>query len=100
MATKHKSSVSAKDLEALKARGFVEGNPNTIPENISPVLKSQLLQEMGYPGDGSSPNAADLNPSDGHSTGLVPDGQKAKGQQTAMAKDDSTAKAEDTKSKA
>jgi hypothetical protein len=98
MATKHKSSVSAK--EALKARGFVEGNPYTIPENISPVLKSQLLQDMGYPGDGSSPNAADLNPSDGHSTGLVPDGQKAKGQQTAMAKDDSTSKPQDTKSKA
>jgi hypothetical protein len=96
MATKHKSSVSAKDLEALKARGFVEGNPHTIPENISPVLKSQLLQEMGYAGDGSSPNAADLNPSDGHSTGLAPDGQKTKGQQTAMAKDDSTPKKQDT----
>jgi hypothetical protein len=96
MATKHKSSVSAKDLEALKARGFVEGNPHTIPENISPVLKSQLLQDMGYPGDGSSPNAADLNPEDGHSTGLVFDGQKSKGQQTAMAKDDSTPKKQDT----
>jgi hypothetical protein len=96
MATKHKSSVSAKDLEALKARGFVEDNPHTIPENISPVLKSQLLQEMGYPGDGSSPNAADLNPSDGHSTGLAPDGQKPQGQQTAMAKDDATPKKQDT----
>lgn len=68
---KFKADISKEDRQYLIDHGFVEGSPRTIPENISPVLKSQLLQEMGYPGDGSSPNAADRNPPDGHATGYV-----------------------------
>lgn len=43
MATKSKLSKS--DLDDLKAAGYVEGRPETIPDNISPVIKSQLLEE-------------------------------------------------------
>ena len=85
MTKAHKSAISKEDRENLANLGYVEGQPHTIPENISPVLKSQLLQEMGYPGDGSSPNAGDLNPPDGHATGYV--GSKAK-EQTEASKQD------------
>lgn len=81
-----KADISAEDRKFLEENGFVAGQPNTIPRNISPVLKSQLLQEMGYPGDGSSPNAQDLNPADGHSTGYVADGQKNEGAKTPSQK--------------
>ncbi len=40
-----KVKISKADMDALKEAGYVEGNPHTIPENISPVLKSQLLEE-------------------------------------------------------
>ena len=59
-----KADISKEDRQFLIDNGFVEGQPQTIPRNISPVIKSQLLQEMGYPGDGSSPNYQDLNPAD------------------------------------
>lgn len=77
-----KVNISKEDRQFLLDNGFVEGQPHTIPRNISPVLKSQLLQEMGYPGDGSSPNAS------------------ADGQQSALAKDDDKGKKQNaTKSK-
>lgn len=47
--------VTASELKDLKSLGFVEGNKNTIPENISPVLKSRLLTEMGENDAGSTP---------------------------------------------
>lgn len=53
-----KSKITKADREALAQRGFVEGNPNSIPENISPVLKSQLLAEMGENDSGSTPGVA------------------------------------------
>jgi len=53
-----KSKISKTDREALVARGFVEGQPNTIPENISPVLKAQLLAEMDEDASGSTPGEA------------------------------------------
>jgi hypothetical protein len=53
-----KSSVSKAELDELKLRGFVEGNPDTIPENISPVIKSKLLAEMGEDSSGSTPGEA------------------------------------------
>lgn len=40
-----KSKLSKSDLDDLKAAGYVEGRPETIPDNISPVIKSQLLEE-------------------------------------------------------
>lgn len=53
-----KSKITKADREALAQRGFVEGNPSSIPENISPVLKSQLLAEMGENDSGSTPGVA------------------------------------------
>lgn len=52
------TKVSKSELEGLKRMGFVEGQPNTIPENISPVLKSRLLAEMGENDAGSTPGEA------------------------------------------
>lgn len=48
------------ELEDLKAKGYVPGKPNTIPENISPVLKSQLLDisPLDHDGDGRMGGAA------------------------------------------
>ena len=40
-----KAKISKDDLEVLKSRGYVEGNPATIPENLSPVLRHQLIQD-------------------------------------------------------
>lgn len=42
-----KKSVTKEEYADLAKRGFVEGNKNTIPDNISPVLKSKLLSDMG-----------------------------------------------------
>jgi len=53
-----KSKISKADREALVARGFVEGNAKTIPENISPVVKAQLLAEMDEDASGSTPGEA------------------------------------------
>lgn len=94
--------VTADELKDLKDMGYVEGNPHSIPENVSPVLKSKLLQDMGYAGDGSSPNAGDLNPTDGSSADKnLGNGPKGEGQQTSLAKDETkNKKPEDTKSKA
>lgn len=39
------AKISKKDMDDLKAAGYVEGQPNTIPENISPVLRDQLVEE-------------------------------------------------------
>lgn len=50
-----KSSLSKAELEDLKAVGYVEGNKHTIPDNISPVLKSKLLREMGENSAGNIP---------------------------------------------
>jgi hypothetical protein len=53
-----KKSVTKEEYADLAKRGFVEGNKNTIPENISPVLKSKLLKDMGEDGSGSTPGEA------------------------------------------
>jgi hypothetical protein len=39
------AKLSKSDLDDLKAAGYVEGRPETIPDNVSPVIKSQLLEE-------------------------------------------------------
>lgn len=39
-----KSTITKDELSDLKAMGFVEGRKDTIPENVSPVLKSRLLK--------------------------------------------------------
>lgn len=39
------TKLSKSDIEDLKSQGYVEGRPETIPENVSPVIKSQLLEE-------------------------------------------------------
>lgn len=41
-----KSSVTKAELEDLKSVGYIEGNKDTIPDNISPVLKAKLLREI------------------------------------------------------
>jgi len=46
-----KSVISKADLEVLKSRGYVEGNPATIPENISPVLRDQLVEQWAKDND-------------------------------------------------
>ena len=46
-----KAKISADDLKILKERGYVEGNPATIPENISPVLRDQLVEEWAKDND-------------------------------------------------
>ena len=38
------------DREHLKSMGMVEGRPETIPENISPVLKQQIIDEWAEKG--------------------------------------------------
>ena len=48
-----KSKISKSDMDALKERGYVEGNPASIPENISPVLRDQLVQEWAEKQDGT-----------------------------------------------
>ena len=48
-----KSKISKADMDALKERGYVEGNPASIPENISPVLRDQLVQEWAEKQDGT-----------------------------------------------
>lgn len=53
-----KSKITKDEIEGLKRMGFVEGNKHTIPENISPVLKSRLLAEMGENDAGSTPGEA------------------------------------------
>lgn len=60
MATKSKrtdglSASEAKDLESL---GYVEGNPNTIPDNISPVLKAKIQE--AYAKENNLQTAQDL----------------------------------------
>jgi len=40
-----KSKISKAVLDDLKSVGYVEGQPNTIPENVSPALRSQLIEE-------------------------------------------------------
>lgn len=42
-------SLTKKELDDLKAAGYVEGQPHTIPENISPVLKAKLLDGWEAP---------------------------------------------------
>lgn len=49
-----KTGVTKSELESLKTVGFVEGDKNTIPENINPVLKSKLLAAMGEDDSGST----------------------------------------------
>lgn len=43
-ATKAKTAITKADLDILKSRGFIPGRPDTIPRNISPGLKAQLLK--------------------------------------------------------
>lgn len=81
-----KSSVTKAELDELKLRGFVEGNPNTIPENISPVLKSRLLAEMGENSSGSTPGEAGGD--NAHALASRHDRQERRGQQDAMAAPD------------
>lgn len=51
-------NLTKKELDDLKAAGYVEGRPETIPENISSVLKSVLLDgwevtdPLDHDGDG------------------------------------------------
>lgn len=54
-----KTGVTKSELESLKAVGFVEGDKNTIPENISPVLKSKLLAAMDHEEVDDAPKKAD-----------------------------------------
>lgn len=53
-----KKSVTKEEYADLAKRGFVEGNKDTIPENISPVLKSKLLKDMGEDSSGTTPGEA------------------------------------------
>lgn len=49
------TNAERKDLETL---GYIEGNPLTIPENISPVLKAKIQE--AYAKDKGIENAIDL----------------------------------------
>ena len=73
------TKISKDEIADLKRMGFVEGNKNTIPENISPVLKSRLLAEMGEDDSGSTPGEA------GGPDGLA---QREQRQQNVMAGED------------
>lgn len=81
-----KKSVTKEEYADLAKRGFVEGNKNTIPENISPVLKSKLLKDMGEDGSGTTPGEA------GGPDALA---QRQRRQQNAMADDDGRGKVDD-----
>lgn len=54
-----KSKLTAAELKDLEAAGYVEGQPNTIPENISPVLKAKLMDQWATDNDIENP-ATDL----------------------------------------
>lgn len=43
--------IPAADIEVLKSRGYVPGNPSTIPENINPALREQLIQDWAKDND-------------------------------------------------
>lgn len=36
-------TIPAADLAVLKERGFVPGNPDTVPDNVGPKVKAALL---------------------------------------------------------
>lgn len=81
-----KKSVTKEEYADLAKLGFVEGNKHTIPENISPVLKSKLLRDMNEDSSGSTPGEA------GGPEALA---QRQNRQQNAMASDDGRGKVDD-----
>jgi len=52
------NKLTAAELKDLKSVGYVEGQPNTIPENIDPVLKAKILEQWRE--DNDVQNAQDL----------------------------------------
>lgn len=51
-------SLSSQELKDLQSLGYVEGNAATIPDNISPVLKSKILE--GINAENGNVNSQDL----------------------------------------
>jgi hypothetical protein len=90
--TKSKTGVTKAELDDLKAVGFVEGDKNTIPSNISPVLKSKLLKAMGENDAGNIPGV----PAEGNEA--VQKAGRHHGQQFATNTEGTSKPAEDTKS--
>ena len=52
------NKLTAAELKDLKSVGYVEGQPNTIPENIDPSLKAKILEQWRE--DNDVQNAQDL----------------------------------------
>ena len=52
------NKLTAAELKDLKGVGYVEGQPNTIPENIDPSLKAKILEQWRE--DNDVQNAQDL----------------------------------------
>lgn len=51
MTKKRTDGLTAQEAKDLESLGYVEGNPNTIPDNISPVLKSKILEAYAEEND-------------------------------------------------
>ncbi len=58
MAKKRIDGLTAQEAKDLESLGYVEGNPGTIPENISPVLKAKIQE--AYAKENGLENAQDL----------------------------------------
>lgn len=52
---KHTDGLTTQERKDLEELGYVEGNVNTIPENVSPVLKSKLMEAYKKENDLTSP---------------------------------------------
>lgn len=39
------TKIDKQTIEDLKARGYVEGRPETVPENVDPAIRSTLMEE-------------------------------------------------------
>ncbi len=52
---KHTDGLTTQERKDLEELGYVEGNVNTIPENISPVLKSKIMEAHKKENDLTSP---------------------------------------------
>lgn len=58
MAKKRTDGLTAQEAKDLESLGYVEGNPATIPDNISPVLKSKIME--AYAEENDLQNAQDF----------------------------------------
>lgn len=58
MAKKRTDGLTAQEAKDLESVGYVEGNPNTIPDNVNPVLKAKILE--AYAEENDLQNAQDF----------------------------------------